>query len=458
MTIKQLENTDKPSKLSIKILIRTTICLLILLMGFAGMSMLTAMKKPPAVAQHKEAFLKVETVKAVLEDVSVMITGYGEVKALNYVSIAPEVSGKIIEVHPSLEVGKIIKKGAILFKIDPLNYKAGFLTAQADVHQSENMIVRLKKEYQIDKKRIATLKRSRDLAKNEFNRKKKLLKKSKIGTISGVEGAERDYNLTSDQYDQLDQKVLLYPIRIKEADNILASAMARLMKAKADLNRCTILAPFQCRIKNVSIEKGQYVAPGINIITLADDSILEILVSLDSNEVRKWLQFSDANHNNKIDGNSSAWFTKLKHVNCLISWTEDKNKHTFQGKLDRVVNISSKTRSIIVAINIDAKDAVKNNNTLPLVEGMFCRVMIPGITIKNVIRLPVSAVGFDNTVFINSDNRLKTNSVQVAWIDGKDAFIKEGISINDTVIITRLIDPLENSLLDASLISSKKNM
>jgi len=439
--------TSTKSKSTQKVLIRVVICFFILFVGFAGMSMLAAMKKPPAEAQHKEMSLKVETVKAVLEDVSVIITGYGEVKALNYVSIAPEVSGKVIEIHPVLETGEIIEKGELLFKIDPLNYEVGVLTAQADVSQSKNAIIRLKKEFQIDKKRIKTLKRSRDLAKSEFTRKEHLLKKSNVGTTSGVDGAEREYNATTDIYDQMVQKVSLFPIRIKEAQNILASAEAKLIKAKADFNRCTVYAPFNSRVKDVSIEKGQYVVPGVNVITLADDSLLEILVPLDSNEVQKWLQFSNSSIS---DG---AWFTRLKHVDCLIIWTEDEKEHTFHGKLDRVVKINQKTRSLTVSIKIDAKNATQNKeNGLPLVEGMFCRVMIPGITLKDVIRLPGNAVTFDNTAFINIDNRLKTIPVKVAWIDRKYTFVSEGISPGNMVITTRLVNPLENTLLNSTLI------
>ena len=49
--------------------------------------------------------------------------------------------------------------------------------------------------------------------------------------------------------------------------------------------------------------------------------------------------------------------------------------------------------------------------------------------------------------FAIKKNRLKTKQITVARIDGKNTFISAGISPGEILITTRLIDPLENSLL-----------
>jgi len=61
--------------------------------------------------------------------------------------------------------------------------------------------------------------------------------------------------------------------------------------------------------------------------------------------------------------------------------------------------------------------------------------------------LPRQAVSFENTVYIAVGNRLKTLPVTVARIEGQNAYVVEGLNAGDNVIITRLIDPLENALL-----------
>ena len=83
---------------------------------------------------------------------------------------------------------------------------------------------------------------------------------------------------------------------------------------------------------------------------------------------------------------------------------------------------------------------------------MFCSVQIPGKQLENVFRLPRWAVTFDNTVYVaNADNRLQTGPVTVARTEGETVYVSKGLSVGDSVITTRLIDPLENALLEVDL-------
>jgi len=121
--------------------------------------------------------------------------------------------------------------------------------------------------------------------------------------------------------------------------------------------------------------------------------------------------------------------------------------------LHRVVTFKQQTRTLTVAVRIHAETAVsQDQTTLPLVDGMFCAVKIPGKKLQKVIRLPRWAVTFDNTVYIADDeNRLKTVPVVVARSEGDNIYISEGLIRGDRVITTRLIDPLENALLEVDL-------
>ena len=434
----------KIEKLMPKIIVRVVICLGILIFGLLGMKFLAGIKKPPEEISSKEIVLKVEVISAVAEDVPVYLTGYGEVKSLNSVSIAPEVSGKIIFVHVRLEPGEIIHKNDILFITDKRNYKVAVSRAKATVMLWENTVLRFNKQFIADQSRLKTMTRNRDLAKKEYERIKGLYEQDDIGTSSGVDISERSFNTVRDQADQMAQAVEIYPIKIQEAKSNLASSMANLTLARINLERCTVRAPFNGRIKKVSLEPGQYVLPGIPVITLADDSILEILVSLNSIDADKWLRFSK-----KKAGDNLSWFNTLEPVDCLIKWTENSN--TWKGKLHRVVEFNRKTRTLTVAVRVNSDDAIHSKqkiNGLPLAEGMFCSIIIPGKVMKNVYRLPRWAVSYDNTAFISNNGRLKTVSVKTKRRAGEEIFISKGIKPGDKIIITRLVEPLENSLLE----------
>jgi RND family efflux transporter MFP subunit len=259
-----------------------------------------------------------------------------------------------------------------------------------------------------------------------------LFEQNSVGTQAGVEAAEKAMLSVADQMNQISQV---------------------LETAQTNLERCEARAPFNARVNSVSLEKGQYVTPGQDVVTLADDSVLEILVPLDSRDARKWLRFKGDETNGK-----AAWFSSLEQVPCQISWTENNNGQTWHGRLHRVVKFDQQTRTLTVAVRVNVETGKKQNPlSLPLADGMFCSVKIPGRTLQGVFQLPRQAVSFDNKVYVAVDNRLKTVPVEVARVEGESAYVAEGLNAGDMVVSTRLVDPLENALLQITNIMETKS-
>lgn len=407
MNSNKIEKAKKPAMV---VLISIVVSIIVLIVGVMGMKMLASMKTPPAEAKNGERPLRVEAMQVKQEDIPVFITGYGEVKTFNVVPIAPEVTGKIVKIHSRLEAGEIISKGELLFKIDPKDY----LTIR-----------------KTGRKRLKILERSHELAKKEYERVRVLFEKNSVGTQAGVEAAEKAMLSASDLTNQIAQV---------------------LETAETNLERCEVRAPFNARVKSVSLEKCQYVTPGQNVVILADDSVLEIQVPLDSRDAREWLRFNGE----KTDG-KTAWFAGLEQVVCKIRWTENNNGQTWDGQLHRVVKFDQQTRTLMVAVRVYAETATKKNpQSLPLVEGMFCSIKIPGRTLNSVFRLPRQAVSFEDTVHLAVDNRLKTVPVKVARMEGENVYVYGGLIAGDMIVTTRLIDPLENALLEITNNSQKE--
>ncbi len=384
------------------VLIRVVVCLIILVMGFGGFKFLAGKKKAPSqIAQVERAF-RVEAVTATLKSVPVEIEAHGELRSIRMVEIAAEVAGSVVEVHPRLQTGEVISKGELLFAIDDRDYRS---------------------EYESNKTRLAILKRDKELTAKELKRVRTLLEKNNVGTRAGVEKTEQAANNSADRLAQVQQ------------------AMTR---AEIKLERCKVFAPFTCRITSKKIEKGQYVAPGKIVLGLADDSVLELEVPLDSRDAYKWLQFVDTNTHQPAT--SEAWFAGVKPVQCEVTWTEDVNNKA-TGVLNRVSVFDEKTRTVKVVIRIDSKQLNQKRSPIPLVSGMFCRVTIPGKSMQQVVELPRRAVSFENTIYIVREGRLQTASVEVARVQDNNAYISKGLAEGDTVITTRLVNPLERSLV-----------
>lgn len=425
------------------LMIRILICGAILSGGFMGMLALASLNVAPAQKAPSERSLRVEALRAKLEDIQTVIKGYGQVQVLNVVAIAPEVGGTVVYVHPGLEAGETVKAGEILFSIDSRTYRAVYDEAMAAVARLKNVIKRLKQEYGFTQNRLKALERNKTLARAELARFQKLFRNKKVVARSGVDKAEREYNKAVEETGRLAQEVEIYPLRIKETQNELARARARLSAAQCDLDRCVVRAPFTGRVKEASLESRQYVAPGQFAAKLADDSILEIHVPLDSRDASRWLQFERTD-----DEANAGWFEHLAKTPCRIRWLEDSERRCYRGQVHRVVRYDDQTRTLVAAVRLTRREASKSGR-LPLVESMFCEVTIPGRVIKNAVRLPSHAVSYEQTVYVSKQGRLATVPVTAARKESDQVYISSGLNPGDLVITTRLVDPLENMLLDA---------
>lgn len=379
--------------------IRLVLCTVILAAGVGGFVVLKKMKKPPVQTAAVERAIPVEGVQVAQSTFPVTISGFGEVRSLLIVPISAEVSGKVTAVHPRLEVGEVIEKGEVLVAVDDRDNKL---------------------EYETAKSRLKTLQRDHELAGKEYSRLKALYETNKVGTLSSLEKAESAVNAIADRISQVEQTM--------EA-------------AKLRLERSVIKAPFTSRVTEVMVEQHEYVTPGRKLLTLTDDSALEIIVSLDSRDVVSWLEFDQ-----KKGSAPENWFAPLAGRLCQIAWTED-DKVQAKGRVDRIVRFDPKTRTVMVAVRLE-QEAGK---ATPLVDGMFCRVTIPGLVLENVVVLPRHAVSFENTVYVALDNRLQTRPVTVARLEQEQAVIAAGLVTGEIVITTRLEQPLENSLVSVTM-------
>ncbi len=382
-------------------LLRLGICILIIALGVAAFVALKKMKKPPSQAQPVERPIKVEAVTVIKENVAVLISGNGELSSVRTLDLAAEVSGRIVSIHKDLAVGRIIKAGDLLFVIDESDYRA---------------------DYQMNRARLDILKRDKALAEKEFKRIQSLFIKSRVGTEAGVEAAEKGANSAADKLAQVEQGMI---------------------RAKNNLDRCRIFAPYDCRIVTKNIEVGQYVTPGKMLLSLADDSILELNVAVDSRDAMNWLEFEEAKQGKSAHG----WFAPVKRVIVQLQWTEAPDV-SVEAVLDRVGTFNTKTRSVELIIQLDTKKANNIRSGFPLVAGMFCSVEIPGKTIHDVFTIPRWAVSFDNKVYLVKNNRLVTAPVELARIQGEWAYVSGGLAEGDKVITTRLANPLEQALVE----------
>jgi multidrug efflux system membrane fusion protein len=147
---------------SIKILAAITISSLIGLSGCnrGGDQAAASTEMPPAA---------VTTVAAITRDVPVYLDAIGKTVAIQNVSILPQVAGKIISSH--VEDGASVKKGDLLFEIDPRPFEAAVATAKALLAQNKADLAWA----QADFKRTEELLPSNVVSQLEYDQKKSVL-------------------------------------------------------------------------------------------------------------------------------------------------------------------------------------------------------------------------------------------------------------------------------------------
>src|SRR5690606_25888904 len=145
---------------------------------------------------------------------------------------------------------------------------------------------------------------------------------------------------------------------------------------------------------------------------------------------RTWLQFGDV-----LPEGGAPWFGNVLPVPCRVSWTEDASAPGWQGIIHRVERFDQQTRQVSLAIRLDRNASAAADGGLPLVDGMFCKVDIPGKTMRQVYRLPRWAVTFEGQVYVVEDGQLKIRKVDVVRNQGEETFVGEGLQPGDEVIV-----------------------
>jgi len=439
MNMEQSKTETRKTKRGVVILIRVSICFLIISLGGFGMVQLSASKQtlPDRVVQEKA--IRVTTSKAVFQDKQVMIEGFGEVNPLNVLTLSPEVSGRVEMIHPNLEEGETVKQGDILFTLDSRDYKLSLTRSEISVRQHENKINQLEVSRKNDEKRISLLERNVALSKKEFERLNTLFTNSRIGTLSDVEKAEQSYINLLDSHDKLKSSVSLYPLQTDETRLLLNAALADRDTARLNVERCTVKAPFDGRIKSVSIEKNLYMNKGASALTLADDSILEIQVPLRFEQVYKWLDVSSALE-------PKNWFPDVIQKTAFVEMRERDSIISTKASINRIVRYDSASRTVTLSLRLN-EDSSQLSSVYPVTDGMYCNVIIPGQVLENIVSLPEQAVNSEGFVYLSDNNRLKTIDVTIVKKEKGFVYISNGLKEGDLVITSKLNNPIENSLV-----------
>jgi membrane fusion protein, multidrug efflux system len=337
-------------------------------------------------AAPQQAALPVNVVTVIEKEVNEWDEFTGRLDPVESVEIRPRVSGYITEIH--FEAGAIVKKGDLLYVIDPRPYQADFDRASAEV---DRMDAQLK------------------LAQIELNRAKELRDKN---TISASE---------------FDQKAATF----QGSAAAKSSAEAAKNSAALNLEFTQIKSLIDGRVSDQRITVGNLVQPGAGpesvLTTVVSVDPIYAKVDADENAVLKYVKLSE--EGKRVSARTAK----------IPAWVELGNETDFphEGYVDFVDNrLDSSTGTV------RARVVLKNWNPNFITPGFFARVRVAGATPYRaalvVDRVISSQQGLKYAFVVKPDSTIERRNLETGGIFEGKRIVKNGLKDGEKVVSTRL--------------------
>lgn len=376
---------------------------LIILAAGVGTAMTFAATGPQAAPkEQEEALTFVQVVDASAQTYTPTLRAMGIVQAERSVALAPEVAGRVKEQNAALVPGGLLAQGEPLLRVDARDYSDALAMTKAELAAAQ---LRVREENTL-----------RQVAEHEWRNRP----------------------------DGFSDETLAFALREPHLDVAKAqvkSARTRIAKAKRDLGRTLLRAPFDAVVLTESVDVGQSVSPAVPVVTLAGTGRFRVAVSLPVAQLQQL----------RIPGvNAAAEAGSPAKVFNEATGTND----AFDGavlRLESAVDQRGRMAQIHIAVDDPMSlDRPEAERTLPLLIGTSVRVELQGTPLSDVIVLPRTAQQEDGSVWVlDGNDALQKRTIEVAWRDAGTLVVRDGVNTGDRVVTTRL--PLATEGLRVSL-------
>jgi len=390
------EKQTKKKKRNLAKISRFILPLILIIVGIIAYSYFTNNKvkmerKPPT----KQAAL-VETITLTPDNHQSYVEVMGTVRPSREVTLKSRVTGEVIFVSPDFVQGGLIKQGETLIKLDESDY-----------------LIDLKKAESSLEKAVADMSMEQGqqtIALEEF----KLLKD--IHVAKGI--SKSDLALRKPQ--------------LAMALAMVDSARADVERARLNLSRTTITAPFNALIIEKQVNKGAL---------LTTQGPVAVLVGVDTFEIEALVppdQLSAIRINEK--NGSKAWISS-QSANNVRTGMVVRTTGQITGK------------GLLAEVLIQIKDPLGLNNIeneAGILLNDYVDVRIAGKIFENTFKLSRAFLKEDNTVWIYNEGKLDIRKLKPVWREKDYVLIKEGLSSGDNLITSDLPAPVNGMQLQTA--------
>jgi len=183
------------------------------------------------------------------------------------VSVSAQVSGAVVEVK--VDTGDRVKRGDILFRIDPEPYKVALEQAEAQRAAARLQTGQLRTQAVGTGADITGAQASLQIKRNALSRQQSLLKRGFTTRADYEDALNEVRSAETDLADARARAANAHAAIAPGEQPSVAQAQAAVDKARLELERTAVRAPFDGIIANADrLQLGQAVAPGVGLLSL----------------------------------------------------------------------------------------------------------------------------------------------------------------------------------------------
>jgi len=398
----------------------------------------------PRVGQNERAtpvrFITVQT-----QDVVPIAVGNGSVIPTRVWSAISQVQGRVVELPSQFRAGTVIKKGQTLLRIDDADYQLALAQAKATIQATEAQLKQLQAQKNNLNTSLTIEQEVFDSAEKEWQRLKKLAKQGTVST-SALETQERAYLAQKQQLQNIKNSLELLPSDQLVLKAQLAQQQAQQKQAQLNLERTSLVAPFNARLAEVNIDLDQYIRVGEVLAVLDDMDQAEVEAQFPLEHFSQLVPPIDIK---AVLAQGEMPGPHLLNLKASVQLSRNSNVIEWDARFvrtDATIDTQTRTVGAVVAVDDPYLGALPPLRP-PLIKGMYVSVKLEGPAHKNQIVIPRQALHADQVYIITQENRLQLRSVEIFLRQPGFVTIASGLEPGDRVIVSDLIPAVQGMLL-----------
>ncbi len=422
------------------------------IVGILFMVTMVKNKQEPNRPETKERSRAVSAIMVEPMTVVPRVIGYGYVEPTDSWGATPEVSGKVVEIHPELEKGAFFSKGDLLLRLDPKSYGLAETRGAASVMSVDAQLIELNQQKENTRRLIVIEKEALQLTQKELERKRELTAKGFISQ-SDLDKEEKSLLTQQTTLKNLHNTLDLIPSQEKALLAQKESDESSLSEMKLDVEKTVIRAPFDCRISAVNIELGEFAQVGTTIVEAISIAEVEIPVQLSPSSFVHLLATSVNAAKIVSGGVDMDTIRKMVGLDAEVRLPMFHREAVWQATFKRTsesVDVETGALTIYVAVE-KPYEKMKPGIRPPLVPNLYCEVELRGASQTGKFVVPLRAVHNSTVYMVGAEGRLETQEVVVDMVMGDFAIVSSGLLAGDTVILTDLVPAIEGMLVEPIL-------